>query len=170
MKKTLLLLLIVLLLIPLSPNAKVNLSISSKKEVFSMLQNAFQVQVSLSEQTRTEKEINDLLDPYFSERYQKLFWDENVFEEEGKFVTYGSDFALYYIPFFHYSDETKMNTSKDSIYVFEFFPANSDGPVGWEDHYEGILLKKENGGWKIDKYLYNNIPDFILEKAKSTYK
>jgi hypothetical protein len=168
MKKTLLMLFIVLLLIPLSPNAKENSS--SKKEVFSMLQNAFQVQVSLSEQTRTKKEINDLLDPYFSESYQKLFWDENVFEEEGKFVTYGSDFALYYIPFFQYSDETKMIISQDSIYVFEFFPSNSDGPVGYEDHYEGILLKKENGGWKIDEFLYNNIPDSVLEKAKSTNK
>ena len=158
MKKTLLLLLIVLLLIPLSPNAKENLS--SKKEAFSMLQNAFQVQVSLSEQTRTKKEINDLLDPYFSESYQKLFWDENVFEEEGKFVTYGSDFALYYIPFFQYSKETKMIISQDSIYVFEFFPSNSNGPVGYEDHYEGILLKNENGGWQIDEFLYNNITSF----------
>jgi hypothetical protein len=168
LKKTLLLLLIILLLLPLSPNAKVN--ISTKKEVFSILQDAFKVQVSLSEQTRTKEEINDLLNPYFSKSYQKLFWDENVFEEEGKFVTYGTDFALYYIPFFQYSDETKMIISQDNIYVFEFFPASTDGPVGYEDHYEGILLKKENEGWKIDEFLYNNIPDSILKKAESTYK
>jgi hypothetical protein len=168
MKKTLLLLLVILLLIPLSPNANVN--INTKKDVFSMLQDAFQVQVSLSEKTRTKEEIEDLLNPYFTEDYQKLFWDENIFEEEGKFVTYGSDFALYYIPFFQYSDQTKMIISKDSMYVFEFFSANTDGPVGYEDHYEGILLKKENGGWKIDEFLYNNIPESILEKAESTYK
>ena len=135
-----------------------------------MLQDAFQVQVSLSEKTRTKEEIKDLLTPYFTEDYQKLFWVENVFEEEGKFVTYGSDFALYYIPFFQYSDKTKMIISKEIIYVFEFFPANNDGPVGYEDHYEGILLKKENGGWKIDEFLYNNIPESILKKAESTYK
>ncbi|NWQ41396.1 DUF3993 domain-containing protein [Bacillus sp. EB106-08-02-XG196] len=165
MKKTLLLLLVVLLLIPLSPTAKENLS--TKKEIFSMLQEAFQVQVSLSEQVRTKEEINDLLHPYFSEGYQKLFWKENVFEEEGKFVTYGSDFALFYIPFFHYSDKTKVIFSPDSIYVFEFFPAATDGPVGYEDHLEGVLLRKVDGGWKVDEFLYNNIPDSILKKANS---
>lgn len=165
MKKTLLLLLVVLLLIPLSPTAKENLS--TKKEIFSMLQEAFQVQVSLSEQVRTKEEINDLLHPYFSEGYQKLFWKENVFEEEGKFVTYGSDFALFYIPFFHYSDKTKVIFSPDSIYVFEFFPASTDGPVGYEDHFEGVLLRKVDGGWKVDEFLYNNIPDSILKKANS---
>jgi hypothetical protein len=167
MKKTLLLLLVILLLIPLSPNAKVKLS--TKKEVFSLLQEAFQVQVSLSEQTRTREEINELINPYFSKGYQELFWDENVFEEEEKFVTYGSDFARYYIPFFEYSDKTKMIIAQDGIYVFEFFPASTEGPVGYEDHYEGIVLKKDNGGWKIAEFLYNNIPNSILEKAERIY-
>jgi hypothetical protein len=163
MKKTLLLLLVILLLIPLSPTAKANQS--TKKEIFSMLQKAFQVQVSLSERTRTKEEIYDLLNPYFSEAYQKLFWKESVFEEKGKFITYGSDFALFYIPFFHYSDKTKVIFSPESIYVFEFFPATTDGPVGYEDHFEGVLLRKVDGGWKVDEYLYNNIPDSILKKA-----
>jgi hypothetical protein len=165
MKKTLLLLLVILLLIPLSPTAKVNLS--TKNEIFSMLQEAFQVQVSLSVETRTKEEINDLLNPYFSENYQKLFWKENVFKEDGKFVTYGSDFALFYIPFFHYSDKTKVIFTPESIYVFEFFPATTDGPVGYEDHFEGVLLKKFDDGWKVDEFLYNNIPPSILEKANS---
>lgn len=165
MKKTLLLLVIILLLIPLSPTAKEKLH--TKEEIFSFLKDAFQAQVSLSEQTRTKEEINDLLNPYFSKSFQKLFWNENVFEEEGKFVTYGSDFASHYIPFFQYSDETKMFISPEKIYVFEFFPAKTDGPVGYEDHYEGILLKKVDGGWKVDEVLYNNIPDSILEKAKN---
>lgn len=167
MKKTLLLLLVVLLLIPLSPNAKVNLN--TKKEVFSLLQDAFQVQVSLSEKTRTKNEIIDLLDPYFTKSYQNLFWKENIFDEEGKFVTYGSDFAPYYIPFFQYSNKTKVVISPESIYVFEFFPASTDGPVGYDDHYEGVLLKKVDGGWKVDQFLYNNIPDSILESANSSF-
>jgi hypothetical protein len=167
MKKTLLLLLVVLLLIPLSPNAKVNLN--TKNEVFRLLQDAFQIQVSLSEKTRTKQEIIDLLDPYFSKGFKNLFWKENIFEEEGEFVTYGSDFAPYYIPFFHYSNETKVVISPESIYVFEYFPASTDGPVGYDNHYEGVLLKKVDGGWKVDQYLYDNIPHSILEKADSTY-
>ncbi|MCM3690053.1 DUF3993 domain-containing protein [Neobacillus niacini] len=165
MKKTLLLLFIILLLIPLSPTAKVNLS--TKTEVFSLLQEAFHVQVSLSVKTSTKEKINDLLNPYFSKNYQKLFWKENVFEEDGKFVTYGSDFALFYIPFFHYSDETKVIFTPEGIYVFEFFPATTDGPVGYENHFEGVLLKKFDDGWKVDEFLYNNIPASILEKANS---
>ncbi|MDR7076466.1 hypothetical protein J2Y03_001469 [Neobacillus niacini] len=105
MKKTLLLLLVVLLLIPLSPNAKVNLN--TKKEVFSLLQDAFQVQVSLSEKTRTKNEIIDLLDPYFSKSYQNLFWKENIFEEEGEFVTYGSDLHHIIFPFFNIQTRLK---------------------------------------------------------------
>jgi hypothetical protein len=163
MKKTLLLLLAVLLFIPLSPNAKEKLS--TKDEVFDLLQNAFQVQVSLSEKTRTKEEINEILNGYFTKRYQQLFWNENIFEEEGKYVTYGSDFAQYYIPFFQYSDETKVVISTETIYVFEFFPAASDGPVGYDAHYEGVLLKKEDDNWKVDKFLYNDVPNSILKKA-----
>ncbi|MDQ0972871.1 hypothetical protein QFZ31_002749 [Neobacillus niacini] len=163
MKKTLLILFIVLLLIPLSPNAKD--SLSDKNDVFSFLQKAFQAQISLSDQTRTKQEIRDVLSPYFSEDYQKMFCDENMFEEEGKFVTYGSDFAFYYIPFFQYSEETKVVISPESIYVLQFFPATTDGPVSYKDHYEGIMLKKMDGSWKIADYLYDNIPKSIIEKA-----
>jgi hypothetical protein len=163
MKKTLLILFIVLLLIPLSPKAKD--SLSDKNDVFSFLQKAFQAQISLSDQTRTKQEIRDVLSPYFSEEYQKMFWDENMFEEEGKFVTYGSDFAFYYIPFFQYSGETKVVISPESIYVLQFFPTTTDGPVRYEDHYEGIMLKKMDGSWKIADYLYDNIPKSIIEKA-----
>lgn len=163
MKKTLLILLVVLLLIPLSPNAKD--SLSNKNNVFSFLREAFQAQTSLSNQTRTKQEISDVLSPYFSDKYQKMFWNENIFEEEGKFVTYGSDFAFYYIPFFEYSEETKVVISPESIYVLQFFPSTTEGPVSYADHYEGILLKKMDGGWKVDEYLYDNIPKSIIDKA-----
>ena len=163
MKKILLIILVVLLLIPLSTNAKD--SLSNKNDVFRFLQQAFQAQISLSEQTRTKEEIIEVLSPYFSNEYQKMFWDENIFEEEGKFVTYGSDFAFYYIPFFQYSEETKVVISPESIYVLQFFPSTTDGPVSYADHYEGIMLKKMDGGWKVNEYLYDNIPKSIIEKA-----
>ncbi|WP_052427320.1 DUF3993 domain-containing protein [Neobacillus niacini] len=163
MKKSLLILLALILIMPLYPNA--NVDINTKDEVFKFLNEAFKVQVSLSEQTRTKEEIIDLFNPYFSKNYQKLFWDENIFEEEGKFVTYGSDFALYYIPFFQYTDDTKVIMTPEDIYIIEHFPASSEGPVGYDDHYEGILLKKVDGAWKIDQYLYNNVPNSILKEA-----
>jgi hypothetical protein len=152
-----------LLLIPLSPNAKD--SLSNKNDVFSFLKEAFQAQTSLSDQTRSKEEIIGVLSPYFTDNYQKMFWHENIFEEDGKFVTYGSDFAFYYIPFFDYSDETKVVISPESIYVLQFFPSTTDGPVSYADHYEGILLKKIDGGWKVDGYLFDNIPKSIIEKA-----
>jgi hypothetical protein len=163
MKKILLIILVVLLLIPLSTNAKD--SLSNKNDVFRFLQQAFQAQISLSEQTRTKEEIIEVLSPYFSNEYQKMFWDENIFEEEGKFVTYGSDFAFYYIPFFQYSDETKVVISRESIYILQFFPSTINGPVSYGDHYEGIVLRKINGGWKVDEYLYDNIPKSVINEA-----
>jgi hypothetical protein len=163
MKKILLIILVVLLLIPLSTNAKD--SLSNKNDVFRFLQQAFQAQISLSEQTRTKEEIIEVLSPYFSNEYQKMFWDENIFEEEGKFVTYGSDFAFYYIPFFQYSDETKVVISRESIYILQFFPSTINGPVSYGDHYEGIMLRKINGGWKVDEYLYDNIPKSVINEA-----
>lgn len=163
MKKLWSILLVFILIIPLSPKAAADFK--NNNEVFRYLKDAFQIQVSLSDQVRTKEEIIDLLSPFFSKDYQQVFLDENLVEEEGKFITYGSDFAFYYVPFFQYSDETKVIYTEDKIYVFEYFPASNEGPVGYADHYEGLLLKKIDGGWKVDQYLYDNIPISILDKA-----
>lgn len=148
----------------MSPKAETKLP--SKHDVFRFLEDAFQVQVSLSELPRTKEEIGSLLNPYFSNDYQRIFLAENLFEEEGKYLTYGSDFPLLYVPFFQYSEETKVIYDDNRIYVFEYFPASTEGPVGYESHYEGLLLKKVDGTWKVDQYLYNDIPKSILDKEK----
>jgi len=101
MKKSLMFLFVFLLLMPLSPKADDDLL--TRKDVFDFLKGGFEAQVSLSEQLRTKEEIHNLLEPYFSEKYQNIFWKENIVEEEGKFVTYGSDSAQYYIPFYQFS-------------------------------------------------------------------
>lgn len=168
MKKIFLLFFLVFLLMPLSPEA--NTDIRTREDVFQFLKDAFHVQVSLSEQDRTKEEIKKLLNPYFSEGYQEIFWTENIVEENGKFFSYGSDFALYYIPFYKYNDDTKVIFEKNQIYVFEYFPASTEGPVGYDNHYEGILLKKYNGKWKVDQYLYDNIPKPILDQAYKPVK
>ena len=67
--------------------------------------------------------------------------------------------------FFKYSDETKIVIAPDSIYVLQFFPSITDGPVSYGDHYEGIVIKENDGGWKVDGYFYDNIPKSIIEKV-----
>ncbi|WP_026583078.1 DUF3993 domain-containing protein [Bacillus sp. J33] len=148
---------------PSHPYAKS--SFSSNDEIYKFLQEAFQAQVSLSEEERSKEEVNDMLDPYFSETAKKQFLSENLVSENGKYIIYGSDSAPFYIPFFSYSDDTKVVESKDEIYVFEYFPENHEGPVSYESHYEGILLEKENGQLKVSQFLGGNIPKNILKNA-----
>jgi hypothetical protein len=110
------------------------------------------------------------LNPNFSEKYQNIFWIENIFEEDGKYVTYGSDFAQYYIPFYHFLKQTKVVIGRKQIYVYEYFPAKKEGPVSYNSHYEGLLLKKFSGEWKVDQYLNQAPPKSILKSTKKIEK
>jgi hypothetical protein len=167
MKKTFaFILLLFIVLVPFSPQATTDLN--SQNEVFAFLKDAYKAQVSLSEKERTKGEIKKILDPYFTPEYQELFWKENIQMENEKFLTYGSDFAQYYIPYYQFSDKTKVVITENEIYVFEFFPESKEGPVGYKSHYEGIYLKKLDREWKVDKYLYDQIPSDILHKANIT--
>jgi hypothetical protein len=166
--KSLLLLFVFLLLIPLTPQAEGDLH--TRKEVFSFLQAGFNAQVSLSEQLRTKEEVNELLSPFFSEKYQNIFWKENIVQEEGGYVAYGTDFARYYIPYYHFSKQTKVEIGSEEIFVYEYFPANAEGPASYQSHYEGVLLKKISGEWKINQYLNETHLKSILEKAGKTKK
>ncbi|MDZ5470600.1 DUF3993 domain-containing protein [Bacillus sp. 31A1R] len=134
--------------------------LEAKEDVMLFLEEAFHAQVALSEEERTLKEVKGILSPYFSKNYEKMFLNENLVKMNGKYIIFGSDFALYYVPFF--SDEAQVVFKEKEIYVFEFFPANEEGPVTYKDHYEGLLLTKVKDKWKITKYLYDNIPEDIL--------
>ncbi|WP_264737042.1 DUF3993 domain-containing protein [Cytobacillus firmus] len=141
--------------------------ITNKEEVNEFLQNAFQAQVSLSEEERSMKEVNELLDPYFAEEPKAEFLNENLVSENGKYFTLGSDAAAFYIPFFTYSDHTKVVKEGNKVYVYEYFPENHDGPVAYEGHFEGLLLAEQEGEFKVAKFLSENIPEKILKKAES---
>lgn len=153
---------------PLSPQAKGE--INNRKEVFTFLKGGFEAQVALSEELRSKDEIVELLNPYFSESFQQKFWKENVVKENNKYITYGSDFAQYYIPFYHYSNRTTVIFAENKIYVFEHFQKSTEGPVEYKSHYEGLLIKKISGEWKIDQYLYDNIPKSIIKRAEQPEK
>lgn len=168
MQKALLLVLAIFLFFPIHTMAAERLE--SREEVLNFLKKAFQAQVSLSEQERNLEEITGILTPYFSNEYLNLFLSENLVETNGQFITFGSDFAQYYIPFFHFSSKTKVIKDGSRIYVFEHFPASGDGPVTYDSHYEGLLLEKMAGQWKVKEYLYDNIPKHILGKSSSSFK
>jgi hypothetical protein len=114
---------------------------------------AFEKQISLSEEPRTMEEVTALLSTHFTDEFKKKFVVENVIETEEGFQTFGSDFAPYYIPNFSYTDETKAVKKGDSVYLIEYF-TYEDGPVYFEDGYQGVKLTKNDGELKIDEVLY----------------
>ncbi|WP_075981095.1 DUF3993 domain-containing protein [Bacillus massilinigeriensis] len=140
--------------------------IDSREKVMKLLEDAYLAQVSLNEKPRSMKEIKQILSPYFTEGYMKLFLKENLVSEKGKYLTYGSDFAPYYVPFFAFTNRTKVVIEEKRSYVFEYFPDSDVGPVTYPSHYEGLLFKKISGKWKISNYLYDTIPKRVIEKAK----
>lgn len=143
---------------------------TNKEEVYEFLQNAFQAQVELSGEERSMNEVDELLEPYFSEEAKNQFLKENLVSENGKYFTLGGDVAAYYIPFFTYSDNTKVVEENGKVYVYEYFPENHEGPVGYDSHYEGILLTEQGGKMKVAKFLGENIPGKIINKAESGQK
>ena len=166
MKKVLTSLFAVMLLVAVSPLAKVDASSKlDKQDAFRLLNKSFELQVSLSEQPRAMEDIQDLLSESFSEEYTKDFIDMNVQKSmDGKgYQTYGTDIALYYIPFFTYSENTEIGYSSlnDHWYVYEWFPENTDGPVSYDGHYEAIGLVYKDNKWVINDYQIAFDPEVI---------
>ncbi|WP_409305245.1 DUF3993 domain-containing protein [Peribacillus sp. SCS-155] len=126
-----------------------------KQEVYQFLQDAFGQQVRLSEEPRTKAEIKAILEPYFTETFIRVFMKENVKKVNGGYATLGTDFALYYIPFFTYGGSTEVIHDKAGrMIVLERFGASGDGPVTEDSHTESVALVKERGGWKITDVSY----------------
>ncbi|CAM3760579.1 DUF3993 domain-containing protein [Mesobacillus thioparans] len=153
------------LVLLLPANAYAQSDLQGRDEIFEFLGEAFESQVSLSESGRTMEEIDSILNPYFTDAYKSNFIEENVVGQENEFQTYGTDFAPYYIPFYAFSEKTKVVEMESEIYVVEFFPATTEGPVGYEDHYEGLKLVKEKEGWKVAEYLYDQVPQEVINQA-----
>ncbi|MGM0902534.1 MAG: DUF3993 domain-containing protein [Bacillota bacterium] len=137
-------------------------TIQDEREMFDFLKSAFTAQVSLSEKGRSLKEVELILEPYFSESFIHLFLKENIVEESGQYLTYGSDFAPHYIPFYTYSDKTKIVNHNGSIFVVEFFPTVTEGPVTYEGHYQAVEMERTEKGLQVIKIWYENIPEEVL--------
>lgn len=161
-----LVLLIVVIFFIFSPFSQVKATLTKDGDVLQFIQDAFHAQVSLSEKGRGLAEIDEILTPYFTEKAKVKFLDENLFEENDQYYTLGTDFPIYYIPFFSYEAETEVIWLDDKIYIIEFFPKNEDGPVLYDDHYEGVLLERESGNWKVADFLYDLNPIEINGQEK----
>jgi len=162
--KIILLFIVIIFLIFPSSNARAQFT--NDEDIIKFIKAAFQVQVSLSEMDRSMLEINELLSPYFTESAKEKFMNENLVEENERYFTLGTDFPLYYIPFFNYDDKTEIIWGNKQIYVVEYFPRNVEGPVHYDAHYEGVLLEEEEGLWKVADFLYNLSPMMIGEEQQ----
>ena len=141
----------------------------NEEEAFRLLQNAFKTQVALSEKPRSMEEVKESLGRYFTPEYTNDFIEMNVQENmdgEG-YLAYGTDFALYYIPFFTYDENTKVGYDSDlnQWYVYEWFEESSDGPVTYNGHYEAVGLTFEDGRWAVDDYQIQFNPDELSTSA-----
>ena len=174
MKKVLTSLFAVILVLTVSPLAKANASNQlDKQHAFNLLKKSFELQVSLSEQPRSMNDIRNLLKEAFTKEFAEDFIHLNVQSSlDGKgYQTYGTDMALYYIPFFTYGEETEFGYSSvnDHWYVYEWFPDNADGPVSYEGHYEAIGLIYENNRWVINDYQLTFDPE-VIDSGKDSEK
>jgi hypothetical protein len=140
------------------------------QEIFSFIQEAFQAQLSLGEKHRSLPEIEEKLNPYFSKDYQENFLSEHLFQEEQGYITYGTDFPAYYIPFFSYDDETKIARDEltRKVTVYEFFKSEEDMPSLYDDHYEFIQLEETEEGWRVVEYgIEYSEHDFLQENVNA---
>jgi hypothetical protein len=143
----------------------------SREETLEFLKEAFEAQTSLGEKYQTYKQARETLQPYLTDDYAKKFLHENLVHEEDGYTIYGSDFALYFIPFYSYSDETKFVYDEEDhkIYVYELFLKTEEGPVHYEDHYETVILTEDQGQWKVSEFINSEAkPDFIKNLEERT--
>jgi Protein of unknown function (DUF3993) len=126
----------------------------SKENALSLVEDAFHTQVSLSEKPQSKKQINDKLSQYFTKDLTESFIRENVYEVEGGYITFGSDFAPHYIPFFKYDDSTNVEYIDGNWYVWEERTGEEEGPVSMDSGVEAVVVSEEEGTWKVSSITY----------------
>ncbi|WP_157842732.1 MULTISPECIES: DUF3993 domain-containing protein [Bacillus] len=151
-------------------NQSSNANEPTREEILDMLQEAFHAQYMLSEKYRDLNEIEELLSTYFTTEYIKKFSTEHLFKEEQGYITYGTDFAIFYVPFYSYDDKTKVKfDEKNNVYhIYEFFRKETARPSLFPDHYQWVSIKKGPEGWLIYDYgMQQETPSFLNEYEES---
>lgn len=125
-----------------------------KQEAVEIVQHAAEAQIALTETERSLEEIEKTLSPYFTDEFISEYMKENVEKGENEYIVYGSDFTSYGIPFFNYDEEMEFGRENSSLKLYQFFAGEDEGPVSYEDHYEAVEFKEEDGGYKISSVEY----------------
>ena len=135
----------------------VNIASAEEAEVFDtqmieFTKEAAEAQLSLSDKGYSYEEVKEKLLPYFTESFVNQFITINMMKDsDGLYYVMGTDFPIYYIPFYLYEEETWVMTDTElgEVAVYEYFPASTDGPVGYDNHYEAVIYTWENNQWKV---------------------
>ncbi|KSU62338.1 hypothetical protein AS034_09445 [[Bacillus] enclensis] len=130
------------------------------KQAMAMVKEAFQTQVSLSEKPQPMEDIEKQLNESFTEELTSSFIEDNVVMAEGGYMTFGSDFAPHYIPFFSYDKSTNVDYKNGKWYIWEERTGEDEGPVSTASGVEAVVLTKEKGNWKVAS-ITNEIPDHL---------
>lgn len=139
-----------------------------QSDILSHVQNAFEAQVSLTEEPRSKEEIERILEEYFLDSFIKVYLKENVESVNNQYIVYGTDLPKNTIPFFQYNGETVIEIVDEQAMIYEYFEANNEGPVSYDNHYEVVFLKKTINNWKISSIEHEvNKPFLNKEPAQS---
>ena len=139
-----------------------------QSDILSHVQNAFEAQVSLTEEPRSKEEIERILEEYFLDSFIKVYLKENVESVNNQYIVYGTDLPKNTIPFFQYNGETVIEIVDEQAMIYEYFEANNEGPVSYDKHYEVVFLKKTISNWKISSIEHEvNKPFLNKEPAQS---
>ena len=134
----------------------------TKDNALSLVKEAFQTQVSLSEKPQSKNQIEEKLSQYLTHSLTEGFMSENVYEVDGGYITFGSDFASHYVPYFHYDDSTRAQYIDGKWYVWEERTEDEEGPVSSTNGIEAVVLSEEEGTWKVSSITYE-LPESVQQ-------
>ncbi|OEH94455.1 DUF3993 domain-containing protein [Bacillus solimangrovi] len=121
-----------------------------REEVFQFLEEAYAAQLSLNEKYRSLDEVHKHLNPYFTKDYTNIFVTERLFHDDEGYYLPGSDSFYAFVPHFKFNERTKIDMiDEHTLIVSEWFEANNEGPWSWDAHEEDVILKKQDGTFKI---------------------
>ncbi|MBN8191647.1 DUF3993 domain-containing protein [Bacillus sp. NTK074B] len=135
----------------------------TKEHAVNLVRDAFHTQVSLAEQPQSKKEIEKKLSKYLTKDLTASFMSENLYEVDGGYITFGSDFASHYIPFFQYDESTRAKYIDGTWYVYEERANMEEGPVSTKSGIEVVVLSEEEGAWKVSSITYD-LPEAALSR------
>ncbi|MCD7035466.1 DUF3993 domain-containing protein [Metabacillus sp. GX 13764] len=121
----------------------------SQADASALLKKAQDAEASLTEKERSKAEMAAILTTYMTPEIAGQYIKANAVKGNNEWIVYGTDFPALAVPYFDYSQNTKIANEKDGVLVYQHFAAEDEGPVSYSGHYESVTLKKDDGAWKI---------------------